>query len=107
MTEELKKTFIFPGTYVYGEPLCILQIAEYFVGRKSDAFIHGVTTTWATVNSTTFRHGRQRFDAAYVRAYVPPPSNQHARTVCGVIYTLYAENIVFHKVLRFSVYLLN
>ncbi len=58
VAEETKTTFTFPGTYVYGEPLCVFQIAEYFVGRKGDAFIHGVSTC-AAVKSNTFRHGRQ------------------------------------------------
>lgn len=63
--EEKEVTFTFPGTYVYGEPLCVLQIAEYFVRRQSDAFIHGVTTC-AAVKSDAFRHGRRRCDARCV-----------------------------------------
>lgn len=80
---EMKETFTSVGTYVYREPLCVLQVAEYFVGRKSDAFIHGVTTC-AAVESNTFRHGRHCFDAAcvpYVRT-CPPSTNQHPR--CGL-----------------------
>lgn len=59
--------FLLSVTYIYGEPLCVLQIAEYFVGRQNNAFIHGVSTC-AAVNYTTFRHGRRRFDAACQRA---------------------------------------
>ena len=54
-----------PGTYVYREPLGVLQISEYFVGREGYAFVHGVTTC-ASVKSNTFRHGRQGLDAACV-----------------------------------------
>lgn len=45
------------STYVYGEPLCVLQIAKYFIRRKSNAFIHGMSTC-APVKSYAFRHGR-------------------------------------------------
>lgn len=72
----MKKTFIFTRTYVYGEPLRVFQISEYFVGRKSDAFIHGMATCPA-VKSNTFRHGRQGFDAtcvACVRESVRAPT---------------------------------
>lgn len=49
-----------PGTYVYGEPLGVLQVPEYLVGRQRDAFIHGVTAR-APVETDTFRHGQARF----------------------------------------------
>ena len=65
VAEKTKKTIILPRTYVYREALCVFQIAEYFVRRQSNAFIHGMTTS-AADNSNTFRHGRQGIDAACV-----------------------------------------
>lgn len=44
-------------TYVYGEALGVLQIAEYFIGRESDAFIHG-PAAGAPVKADAFRHSR-------------------------------------------------
>lgn len=45
-----------PGTYVYGEPLGVLQVPEDLVWRQRDAFVHGVTAR-APVKTDAFRHG--------------------------------------------------
>lgn len=58
VAEAVEKTFTFSGTYVYREPLCVLQVAEYLVRRQSNAFVHGMSTC-AAVKSNKFRHGRQ------------------------------------------------
>lgn len=76
----MKRTPVLPGTYVYGEPLGVFQVAEYLVGRQGNAFIHGMTTC-APVKSNTFRHGRRRFDAACAAdARAPLAANQEPRT---------------------------
>lgn len=76
----MKRTLVLPGTYVYGEPLCVFQVAEYLVRRQGNAFIHGVTTC-APVKSNTFRHGRRKFDAACAAdARAPRATNQEPRT---------------------------
>lgn len=80
VASEVKRTPVLPGTYVYGEPLCVFQVAEYLVGRQGNAFIHGVTTC-APVKSNTFRHGRRRFDAVCAAdARAPRPANREPRT---------------------------
>lgn len=44
-------------TYVYGEPLGVLQITEYFIRWESNAFIHGLAAG-VPVKSDAFRHSR-------------------------------------------------